>query len=713
MIGIENVNEFYTHHYLAAILSGDVRPHLERWRRAAGEGGASPPWRRLARLQRELFRHKERMERGRLGEARVRDHLEMTAGLLDALGYGLRPLHRDLPAGPLPLLGAYQRADGEPLLWLLPAAAGHRAEEGVLARALLAEQHAVVGKPAPDFEAGAIHRQGVEALVSDAFQLKDPPRFVLILGDLEWLLADRGKWPEQRLLRFDLEEGRISYATLGINQLGAVYEALLSFRGFFAEETLYEVKSAKVEKPDPIKDAAFFVPEADLHRYRQRERLFDQQGRVKSYPPGSFIYRMAGRDRQKSASYYTPEVLTRCLVKYALKELLEDEHGEPRLARAEDLLELTICEPAMGSAAFLNEAINQLSERYLQRRQQELGERIAHDRYAHELQRVRMYLADNNVYGVDLNPVAVELAEVSLWLNAIFTRESRTASRSGRSGRPGDPETGRGDEPEHALSCPCRKEGAKQQIESCLYLYRTFASEALRLLLPMTDLGTSGQLNSFVAALQAGLKERFGGRVDHLRTTVYSDPVAGSTLRKQYLVIFDSVPGGTGYLKELLTPPTPGGGMPLFEAMEMALRRIEGCRCWNDPDRDGCYRCLYAYRNARDMGDTSAQVASDLLRRILAKRGQLQKIASLKAVLLRCGLARGRKWRHHPGRRGDTAGRGRRAVRWRARPGAEAPGSARGTTAPDSGATDHGGARGDTPEPAARGVRGALLARRR
>ena len=39
--------------------------------------------------------------------------------------------------------------------------------------------------------------------------------------------------------------GRISYGTLGINQLGAVYEALLSFRGFFAEEDLYEVR------PDP------------------------------------------------------------------------------------------------------------------------------------------------------------------------------------------------------------------------------------------------------------------------------------------------------------------------------------------------------------------------------------------------------------------------------------------------------------------------------
>ncbi len=184
-------------------------------------------------------------------------------------------------------------------------------------------------------------------------------------------------------------------------------------------------------------------------------------------------------------------------------------------------------------------------------------------------------------------------------------------------------------EPEHALSCPSRKEGAKPQLETCLYLYREFASEALRLLLPMTDLGTTRQLNSFVAALQVGLREKFSGSVDHLRTTVYSDPVEGSTLRRQYLVLFDTVPGGTGYLKQLVIPRGEGGEMPLFEAMELARQRIEGCGCWNDPERDGCYRCLYAYRHSRDMDDTSAQVACDLLRRILAGRDRLTEIASL------------------------------------------------------------------------------------
>jgi hypothetical protein len=242
--------------------------------------------------------------------------------------------------------------------------------------------------------------------------------------------------------------GRISYAQLGINQLGAVYEALLSFRGFFAEEELYEVKPAKQRKAavtaedsdddestddeadeeredessrrgkrktatsDDSVEPAWFVPASQIHEYTDAEKLFD--GEPRRHPKGKFIYRLAGREREKSASYYTPEVLTQCLIKYALKELLKDING------ADEILKLTVCEPAMGSAAFLNEAINQLAEEYLQRKQREVGSTIDHEKYAEEKQRVKMYIADTNVFGVDLNPTAVQLAEVSLWLNAIF-----------------------------------------------------------------------------------------------------------------------------------------------------------------------------------------------------------------------------------------------------------------------------------------------------
>lgn len=74
----------------------------------------------------------------------------------------------------------------------------------------------------------------------------------------------------------------------------------------------------------------------------------------------------------------------------------------------------------MGSAAFLNEAINQLAEAYISRKEQETGEIIGYEERFNQLQKVKMFIADRNVYGVDLNPVAVELAEVSLWLNTIY-----------------------------------------------------------------------------------------------------------------------------------------------------------------------------------------------------------------------------------------------------------------------------------------------------
>lgn len=213
--------------------------------------------------------------------------------------------------------------------------------------------------------------------------------------------------------------GRISYRQLGINQLGAVYEALLSYRGFFASEDLYEVKKADSEFNEL--DTGYFVTAAEIGKYHDDEKVYNTDGSLRIHRKGSFIYRMAGRDREKSASYYTPEVLTRSLVKYALKELFKEqiEPIDDLHARADAILHLTVCEPAMGSAAFLNEAINQLAEAYLHHKQQAEGKRIPQDSYTRELQRVKMYIADNNVFGVDLNPVAVELAEVSLWLNAI------------------------------------------------------------------------------------------------------------------------------------------------------------------------------------------------------------------------------------------------------------------------------------------------------
>ncbi|MFM9089163.1 MAG: hypothetical protein ACKOPT_13710, partial [Cyanobium sp.] len=243
--------------------------------------------------------------------------------------------------------------------------------------------------------------------------------------------------------------GRVSYAQLGINQLGSVYEALLSFRCYFAPEDLYEVQPAPKKataSADPEDEelegnegeegeagweargkaheeleVGQFVPASQLGAYRREEIVPNAEGTgAKLLAKGSFIYRLAGRDRIKSASYYTPESLTQCQIKYALKEVVPGKS-------AAQLLELRLLEMALGSAAYLNELINQLAQAYLEKRQQELGKTIPHDAFEQELQKVKMRLADRQVFGVDLNPVAIELAEVSLWLNSIFAPEKGRA----------------------------------------------------------------------------------------------------------------------------------------------------------------------------------------------------------------------------------------------------------------------------------------------
>ena len=205
--------------------------------------------------------------------------------------------------------------------------------------------------------------------------------------------------------------GRISYANLGVNQLGSVYESLLAYRGFYAEEDYIEVHKAGDEVE------TYLVPRSRMSDFKEEEILRDKSGKMVVLPKGQFVYRLNGRDRKKSASYYTPEVLTRSTVKYTLKGFVEKlDNGE---LKAEDLLKFKILEPAMGAAAFQNEVINQLAELYLTYRQKERKMHISPHLYRDELQKVKAYIATKNIYGVDLNPTAIELGKLSLWLNVI------------------------------------------------------------------------------------------------------------------------------------------------------------------------------------------------------------------------------------------------------------------------------------------------------
>ena len=118
----------------------------------------------------------------------------------------------------------------------------------------------------------------------------------------------------------------------------------MSYSGFFATEDLYEV----AHDGNPQK-GSWVVPLSRAHDIAQEDfvTVVDDHGarRPRIHRRGEFVFRLSGRARQQSASYYTPEVLTRCTVGQALEELLDDT------TTAEEILHLSVCEPALGSGA--------------------------------------------------------------------------------------------------------------------------------------------------------------------------------------------------------------------------------------------------------------------------------------------------------------------------------------------------------------------------
>ena len=169
---------------------------------------------------------------------------------------------------------------------------------------------------------------------------------------------------------------RIDYRNLGAEELGAIYESLLEL-----------------------------VPDRD--------------------GPYTFVLRdAAGNDRKSTGSYYTPTSLIDCLLDSTLDPVLDDATKQAEIAAtaagtdvsaaiAEALLSVTVCDPACGSGHFLVAAARRIAKRVAAVREHNPEP---------TLESLRTALRDvitRCVYGVDVNPMAVELAKVSLWLEAL------------------------------------------------------------------------------------------------------------------------------------------------------------------------------------------------------------------------------------------------------------------------------------------------------
>ncbi|MDO8834205.1 MAG: N-6 DNA methylase [Vicinamibacterales bacterium] len=174
---------------------------------------------------------------------------------------------------------------------------------------------------------------------------------------------------------------RITFADLGVEQLGAVYESVLDD----------EIEPGQPSDPPPA-------------RPRQTSRVTARSG--------------TGIRRKSSGTFYTPREMTDYLVRRALEPLVAGR-------TADDILQIKVLDPAMGSGAFLVAACYYLAAAYEDALVQERG-RLPGDVTDDDRAHYRRLVARRCLYGVDLNPMAVQVARLSMWLATLAASKPLT-----------------------------------------------------------------------------------------------------------------------------------------------------------------------------------------------------------------------------------------------------------------------------------------------
>ncbi|OHV69566.1 DEAD/DEAH box helicase [Pseudofrankia sp. BMG5.36] len=161
----------------------------------------------------------------------------------------------------------------------------------------------------------------------------------------------------------------------------------------------------------------------------------------------------------------------------------------------------------------------------------------------------------------------------------------------------------------HRLYCRHRRTPTSARHQPLL-LADELRTEAIRILVPALTQSITTRRASFAAALRLGIARAYRGSPDHLRLTSAVMPDAATGTTRQFLVLYDSQPGGTGYLHRLANPDS------FHRVLTAALDAIENCPC-ADAGRSGCPRCLLRYARRDEFAQIQRAEAVAVLRELL------------------------------------------------------------------------------------------------
>ncbi|MFP2957874.1 DNA methyltransferase [Myxococcus sp. 1LA] len=240
-----------------------------------------------------------------------------------------------------------------------------------------------------------------------------------------------------------LKGQRLSFKSLDVEQIGSVYEGLMGFHvkrlpgaGICLKPSKVWVSGNEV-LAQPAKRRAAWLEEAGLDAKAVKalskalEQASTQQMVLTALEPyrvkgtearrASQLVLQPGDERRRTSSHYTPRSLSSPIVRRALEPLLKTMGPQPS---SERLLNLKICDPAMGSGAFLVESCRFLADQVVAAWTREGV--LKRDKHEDEVMRARRLVAQRCLYGVDKNPWAVKLAKLSLWLVTLAKTEPFT-----------------------------------------------------------------------------------------------------------------------------------------------------------------------------------------------------------------------------------------------------------------------------------------------
>jgi len=241
---------------------------------------------------------------------------------------------------------------------------------------------------------------------------------------------------------------RLSYRTLDVEQIGSVYETVMGFTVEIAKGHVLAIRAGKNNRTPVFADLdelATLKPK-DRQKYLRDEckrtgtlgktvdkplqeatapdaiaaaldPIVDERGSPAKRPVGAGTpILQPTEERRRTGSHYTPRSLTEPIVRHALEPAFERLGPD---ATAEEVLDLKVCDPAMGSGAFLVEACRAIAARLIKAWARWPESRPAIPADEDEDLHARRLVAQRCLYGVDRNARAVDLARLSLWLTTL------------------------------------------------------------------------------------------------------------------------------------------------------------------------------------------------------------------------------------------------------------------------------------------------------